>query len=417
MKQLAILIIAIFWMSVSAFGQLTIDACQEMARKNFPLIKQYRLIEKTEEYNISNAKKGYLPQGSLSLNGSYADIRSDMLKSFLGSNNLDTKVGYAMASVKQTVWDGGAINAQKDIAKASSDVDKQNVEVQIYALRDRVNQLFFGVLLLKEQLTQNTSLDKELQINYDKIKAYISGGVANSSDLDEVRVEQLKNVQRRDELNATLKAYCAMLSAMTGDANIASQTFVKPEMRLNSLNASVNRPELQLYNVQKNYYDSQIKYYKSNNMPKVGLSMTGAYAKIWNDRFSNPTLGFFMGGIGLSWNFGNLYSYKNNVRKMEINKQYIDIQRETFLYNNNLDATQKLNEIEKFQKQIKSDDEIILLRNSIRKKAEVKITNGTLSVTDLLTKLNDEDLAEQDKILHEIQLLMAFYNYKNLTNN
>lgn len=416
MKQVILIITGFNIFVITAFGQLTIENCQKMAQDNFPLIKQYGLIEKIAEYNLSNADKGYLPQFSLSANAMYANVKSDLLSNFMGDNNLDSKIAYATAGVNQTIWAGGAIKSQKQMVEASTAVEKQNTEVQVYALRDRINQLFFGALLLKEQLIQNEFLQKELQNNFDRVKAYIDGGVANQSDLDEIRVEQLKNNQHRAELNATYNAYCQMLSTMTGDTSIASQTFIKPKMHVN-VSSSVNRPELKLFEAQNNYYDSQISYHKSNNLPRIGFSATAGLAKIETDNFNSPSLGLVSAGIGLSWNFGNLYTYKNNIQKLKINKQSVNIQKETFLYNNNLEVTQQLNKLAKLKEQIKSDDEIISLRTGIRKTAEIKVENGTLSVTDLLTKLNEEDLAKQGKILHEIQLLMAIYDLKVLANN
>ncbi len=416
MKRLAILVTIVSHACTAAFGQLTIESCQEMARDNFPLIKQYGLIEKTAGYNISNANKGYLPQFSLSANAMYATIKSDILNSLVYDDNINSKVAYATLGVNQTIWAGGAIKSQKQMVEASTAVEAQNTEVQVYALRNRIDQLFFGALLLNEQLAQNESLQKELQNNYDRVKAYIDGGVANQSDLDEIRVEQLKNTQQRDELKTTCNAYRQMLAAMTGDTAIISQTLMKPDMQMCDATV-INRPELKLYEAQGSYYDSQISYYKSNNLPKIGFSATAGLAKIGNDNFNSPSLGLFTAGIGLSWNFGNLYTYKNNIQKLQINKQSVSVQKETFLYNNKLETTQQLNNIAKLKEQIKSDDEIISLRTGIRETAGAKVESGALSISDLLTKLNEEDLAKQNKILHETQLLMAIYKLKDLKNN
>ena len=194
--------------------ELTLEECQQQARAHYPLIKRYGLIEKTKEYNISNADKGYLPQVSLSAKASY---QSDVTEIPVDLPGIDIrgmrKDQYqAMLQLDQVVWDGGNIRARKEVTRATSEVDKQKLEVDMYAINERVNQLFFGILLLKEQLKQNQLMQEELQRNYDNVTAYVKNGIANQVDLDAVKVEQLNNIQQRHTLEATYRAYGKMLS-------------------------------------------------------------------------------------------------------------------------------------------------------------------------------------------------------------
>lgn len=192
--------------------ELTLEECQQQAQAHYPLIKQYGLIEKTKEYNISNAGKGYLPQVSLSAKASY---QSDVTEIPVDLPGIDIrgirKDQYqAMLQLDQVVWDGGNIRARKEVTRATSEVDKQKLEVDMYAINERVNQLFFSILLLKEQLKQNQLMQEELQRNYDNVAAYVKNGIANQADLDAVKVEQLNNIQQRHTLEATfvLTARC-----------------------------------------------------------------------------------------------------------------------------------------------------------------------------------------------------------------
>ena len=40
-----------------AHAQLTLEGCQHSAQTNYPLVRQYGLIEKAREYNLENAGK------------------------------------------------------------------------------------------------------------------------------------------------------------------------------------------------------------------------------------------------------------------------------------------------------------------------------------------------------------------------
>jgi outer membrane protein TolC len=227
-RYLILLILALSIHSYTAFGQLTIEDCQEKAKNNYPQIKQYGLIEQSEAYSLSNANKGYLPQAAILATASY---QSDVTE-LNGVKVVSNDQYKAYAEINQTIWDGGVIRSQKENIIASTEIEKQNLEVNLYSVKDRVNQLFFGILALNELITQNDLLQKELQNNFDKVQAYIQNGVANQSDADIIKVEQLKANQRKAELIATQKSYKEMLSAMIGETEVFTDSLTKPNYSL-----------------------------------------------------------------------------------------------------------------------------------------------------------------------------------------
>ena len=421
MKKVAF-IITLAFISTHApiYGQLSIEDCYKKAQANYPLVKQYGLIEQSREFNLSNANKGYLPQVSLSAKASY---QSEVTKLPITLPNVVIKgvnkdQYQSVVEVNQTIWDGGVIHNQKKITEASSTVDKQKLDVDMYAINERINQLFFGILLLDEQIKQNILLQDELKRNYSQITSYMTNGIANQADLDAVKVNQLNTVQRKVELEATRKAYREMLIAMIGES-IKEETYLtKPSAAESvSLSETINRPELQLFDAQSNLFETQKSMINSKNLPKLGMFVQGGYSNPALNMLKSEFTPYYIAGARLSWNFGGLYTKKNEKKLLETSKQNIAVQKETFLFNTNLKMTQQNNEIDKMKQLMQDDDEIIRLRASIKKAAEIKVENGTLSVTELLREINSEDQAKQNKVLHEIQLLMSIYNYKNTTNN
>ena len=402
------------------YGQLSIDDCYKKAQANYPLVKQYGLIEQSKEYNLSNANKGYLPQVSLSAKASY---QSEVTKLPITLPNVVIKgvnkdQYQSVVEVNQTIWDGGVIHNQKKITEASSTVDKQKLDVDMYAINERINQLFFGILLLDEQIKQNILLQDELKRNYSQITSYMTNGIANQADLDAVKVNQLNTAQRKVELEATRKAYREMLIAMIGESIKEDTYLTKPSAAESvSLSETINRPELQLFDAQSNLFETQKSMINSKNLPKLGMFVQGGYSNPALNMLKSEFTPYYIAGARLSWNFGGLYTKKNEKKLLETSKLNIAVQKETFLFNTNLKMTQQNNEIDKMKQLMQDDDEIIRLRASIKKAAEIKVENGTLSVTELLREINSEDQAKQNKVLHEIQLLMSIYNYKNTTNN
>ena len=430
MKQLILNILLLICLPIGVFGQsITLDECQTKAKANYPLVKQYDLIEQTAQYNISNANKGYLPQLTLSAKATYqSDVTqipavlsqtlSTIAKKDISFQSLSKNQYQAVVEANQILWDGGVISAQKKTTNAGTEVEKKKLEVDLYALNDRINQLYFGILLLNEQIKQNNILQSELETNMNRIAAYKQNGVANQADLDALKVEQLNANQRETELKSTRKSYFIMLSAFTKLKIDENTEFSKPEINLSLLNDTTNhRPEISLFEAQNKIYESQKLLLNAGNLPKLNAFVQGGVGAPGLNMYNPAFSPFYIGGLRLSWNFSGLYSQKNNIRKLDISKKATDIQKETFLFNNSLANKQQQTEIEKLKNTLSNDDEIIRLRENIKKSTSVKVDNGTLTVTDLIREINAEDQAKQLKPLHEIQLIMSVYQLKNNINN
>ena len=422
MKKLFLFTVIVFAFQLISAQSFTLEDCWQKARNNYPLVKQYGLIEKTAEYNLSNANKGYLPQLNISAKATYQSDVTELPEALIRRLGITmeglSKDQYQVAAeASQLIWDGGVINAQKKVTNATKEVEKQKVEVDLYALNERVNQLFFSVLLINEQLKQNEILQDELQTNYKKVEAYKQNGVANQADLDAIKVEQINAEQRKIELLNTKTAYLKMLSNFTKMEIDENATLIRPEKNLFVLQDTVNyRPELNLFAAQNKFYENQKKMVNAGNIPKLSAFLQGGYGKPALNMFANEFAPFYIGGIRFSWNLSGFYSTKNNISKLDISKQNVAIQKETFLFNTDLKNEQDKLAIKNLQALLNTDDDIIRLRENIKKVAVSKVENGTLTVADLIREINAENQAKQLKSLHEIQLIKRLYEVKNNIN-
>ena len=405
------------------FAQLSIEACYEKARANYPLIKQYGLIEKTKEYNLSNAAKGYLPQVTFSAQATYQSDVTEIPIDLDAIGLTGVKIPsvsqdqYKMElALNQTLWDGGAIRSERKTLRTQAEVDQRDMDVSMYTINERVNQLYFGVLLAEAQLEQNKVLQAELRRSCEQVSSYIKNGIAQQSDLDAIRVDLLKAKQTEAQFEHTKRAYREMLSRLIGEEIGEETRLVKPEA-VRPLTKENNRPELELYQARIRNLRAQDSRITAGMMPKLGLFVTGGYGKPGLDMFEDNFKAYYLAGVRLSWNLGSLYTRKNDRRKIQTGIRSIETQRETFLFNTLLDVAQRNATIDKYIDQLKYDDEIIALRGSVKRASEAKMANGTLSGTDLTRDIHAEQSAIQDKILHEIELLMAIYNLRYAINN
>lgn len=409
------------WISCPA--QLTIEECYRLAQANYPLIRQCGLIEKTREYNLENAARGYLPQLNFSAQATY---QSDVTKipidlEALGFAGVETPTlsqdqYKAELVLNQTLWDGGAIRSQRKAIRTGAEVEQQELEVNLYTLNDRVNQLYFGILLTDAGLEQNRVLQAELQRHCNEVASYMKNGVANQADLDALRVELLKARQDEAQLVHTRRAYVTMLAKFIGRELAEDVTLARPrgDRPLSSAN---HRPELALFDAQIANLRAQDSRVTAGLMPRLGLFLTGGYGKPGLDMFENDFQAYYVAGVRLSWNIGNFWTQKNDRRKIQTNIHSVEVQRETFLFNTALDATQHDATIDRYVEQVKYDDEIIALRRSVRQASEAKMANGTLSGTDLTRDIHAEQAAILSKAQHELEMLLAIYQRKYATND
>lgn len=416
MKRILFFVMLVFAV-VPAFTQITLDECRSLARANYPLIKRFSLVEQSRSLSVSNASKAWLPQVSLSARASY---QSDVTRIPVDIPGVDispmSKDQYDVSvHVSQQIYDGGSVSSSKRLADARSDVEREKVNVAIYDVYERVDQLYFGILLLDEQIRQVRLLQDDLSLSSKSVSGMLRGGVASQTDLDAVKVEQVKARQSETSLLTSRATYLKMLSTFIGKPLGDSVSLVRPDEADVSVVVN-NRPELSLYNAQNRLLDQQRNVLDTYLRPRIGLFLQGGYGNPALNMLKNKFEAYYKVGATLTWNFGNLYTRANDKRKIDTDRLGIEAEREVFLFNTGLQSELQRGNIESLRRQISQDDEIISLRERIRSKADVKVANGTETVNEMLRDINAVSEARLTKAFHEIQLLQEIYKLKNINN-
>ena len=392
---------------------LTLEACKQRAEANYPAVSQYRLIELTRDFTLENAAKAWLPQVSASVSGvAFTDLLdvNDRMKRL----GIDTKntMASGMVMVNQNVYDGGQIHAQRQIARAQADVQRQQLAVSMYDLNRRVEQLYFGVLLLDAQIKHTQLLQEDLSLSRKTVEAMQKGGIANQSDVDAVAVEQENALQLLDAQQASRLAYLRMLGLFIHQS-LSNDVQLQMPVALELKTREVYRPELSYYQARESLLEAQRKQLNSRLFPTLKAFGMGIYHTKVTDLMKN---GMLAGGLTLSWNIGALYTRKNDFRKLDVERQQVESERAIFLFNNRLEVENTEGNIAMLKKQLVRDDEIVRLREQIRDKSEKKVRLGTESVNEMLRDINAVSKARQQRSTHEIQLIEALYALKTKIN-
>lgn len=406
----------------------TLEECQQAAERNYPLIKQYGLIEKTTQLTVANIQKGWLPQVSASAQATYqSDVMSwpDQMKTMMTGMGTDmkglTKDQYRVGiDVNQTLFDGGVISSQKAIARQQGKVQEAQTEVQLYNVRKRVNEMYFSLLMLDEQIVLNHDMQELLAGNERKLQAMVKSGTAAESDWQSVKAERLKVMQQATSLESQKRMLTMMLSTFCGiETNIIQKPLVKAEN--GELMSESHRPELRALDAQIGLLNAQEKALNAALMPKLGVFAQGYYGypglNMFEDMMSHKWSLNGIIGARLTWNIGALYTRKNDKAKLQLQRDLTESNREVFLFNNRMEQLQQSEEISRYKQLMNDDAEIISLRAAVRKAAESKLSHGIIDVNDLLREINQENAARVQQSIHEIEMLKEIYDNKITTNN
>jgi len=417
MKRLLSVLLILPVMLLAQSQSLTLQKAYELAQQNYPLIKQRELIKQTSEYSEENLGKGFLPQINLSGQATYQSAVTQVKLPAPGIfiEPLSKDQYRIVGDVNQLIYDGGAIKQQKGIQYLSDEVEQQKIEVELYKLKERINQIFLAVLFLDEQLKQVDLVRSDLNNGITRVEAQVNNGVALRSNLNVLKAELLKTDQRAIEIKATRKGYIDVLSLFINQSLPENIKLEKPVVTGSVLNSDIQRPELKLYSTQEKLLGGQYKVVGSRTKPKASLFFQGGYGRPSLNLFTNDFDFFYTTGLRLNWSIGGFYTEKREKKIIELNQKTIDIQKEVFLFNTNTQLKQQQSEFDKFQKLIATDNDIIDLRIKVKDAAKAQLENGVITANDYLREVNAEDQARLSLITHQIQLLQAQINYQTIS--
>ena len=416
-KLLLLSVLAVLFPAVRA---QSLEECRQAAEHNYPIIRQYDLIARTTELTVRNIQKAWFPQISVTAQGSYQNkvtawpenlqgLFAQMGLQLQGLSRDQYKVGI---DVRQTLFDGGAIGSRREIARGEGAVQAAQTEVDLYKIGQRVHEMYFGLLLLDEQLRLNADVNALLRSNEAQLAAMLKGGTASAGDFENVKAERLSAEQQQTELLSQRQTLQRLLSLFCG---IPVDSIRRPAVP-NLPSGENKRPELRLFDRRLQLTDAQEKAVDAQLLPQLGLFAQGYYG--------NPGLNLFedmmkrrwswngIAGLKLTWNLSALYTHRNEKSKLRVQRELIENARQQFLFNNQLDETQQSENVRRFRAIAQRDGEIIALRTAVRKAAESKLAHGIIDVNGLLREINKENAAKTQQAIHEIDMLKAMYDLK-----
>jgi outer membrane protein TolC len=399
--------------------KLSLQQAYDLAREHYPVIRQKDLVRQTANLTIENLSKGYLPQLNISGQATYQSDVTSVPVSIPGIKiDAPSKDQYKIqAELTQLLYDGGSTHAQRNVQNANAQVEEQKAEVELYKVKERINQLYLGVLLVDAQLEQVKEVKDDIELGIKRVAAMVKNGTAFRSNQLTLEAELMKNDQRVIELNANRKGLVDVLSLFIDRSLPADVKLEQPTIPMTLVKESVARPELKYYSYQNNLFKVQNQLISAKNRPKLNLFVQGGYGRPGLNMLKNEFALFYVAGARLNWGLGNLYTTKKEREILQVNQRMVDVQKDLFMLNTNTLLKQQEAEVSKLSQLIQSDEQIIGVRGQVKEAALAQLTNGVITTNDYLKEVNAEDQAKQLLLTHQVQLLQAQINYRTISGN
>lgn len=426
MKRIVAIFIAGVILPVCAHAEITLEECLEKAEANYPLIEKYELVERTTDLMLSDVNKSWLPRVGVYGQGTVQNVVPEFPRSLneviamlgqkpKGLGHVQYKIG---VDVNQTIWDGGTSKAQREIERAQLAEQQASIAVKMYGVREKVMNLYFGILLMDEQIAQTENTAELLQANLSTMRSMLAGGVAMQSDVDMIEAQLLAIRQQITAARSCVNGYRDVLGVYLGES-LEGKRLQKPMATMPS-DLECARPELELFEAQERLNKARNAAIESTVMPKMGLFAQAYYGYPGFNYFEsmiNRNMSWnLLAGVKVSWNIDSFYTKKNSRKKLALAGEGIENDRDVFLFNTRLQTSAETEEINGLRAVMEDDERIVELRGNVRRAAESQLKNGVIDATALLAKITDENQARLTAKYHEIQLIQSIYKFKNTIN-
>ncbi len=413
MKTRIIILVILLYSIQSWSQQITLESCYQLVKENYPLAKQKAILnnQNTLELDAIDTKK--LPQLDFDAQAVYLSDVTQIPLPDTGVEPPNNDQYRATLSINQLIYNAGSINATSNVKLAQLKTQQQQLEVSLYQLKQRINQLYFSILLHDESIKLLEAKRKQLETQLQEVKSGIQYGTILPNSDKVILAELLKIKQQKTEVTNNKKLLLDTLSTLIGVSLNESTTFQKPEIATR-LSPTLQRPELELFQLKMDEIESQQQLIQKDNMPKLFGFASGGVGNPGLNMLDNSFQPFYTVGVKLNWNVFDWHANKKKRESLLINKDIVKNETEIFELNTNIELNKYESEIAKISETLTLDSQIIKLRNEVLQTSESQLRNGVITASNYIVELTNLFEAENTFATHSIQLELAKANY-NIT--
>lgn len=411
MKKISLYLIAFLPFLGFTQQKITLSECYNWAEKNYPIAKQTSLLQQKATYEIDALNKAKLPTVNLNAQATYQSAVTQIPFSLpnMTVDPLNKDQYKATLDVNQLIYNGGIIDANSKLKTAQTLTQQQQVAVNLYQLKSRINYSFMMILLWQDQRELLVAKQNTINSKVKEVKSGVKNGAILPSSEQVLEAEILKLEQALTE-NAFQRSKelqnLASLTVTTFDSNTILE---KPAT---NIEVTGIRPELQFFELQQSQIEASKDVISKSNLPKLNAFGQAGYGNPALNMLKNSFEGFYIVGLKLNWNVFDWNKSKTDKQALDVAKQIVSTEKETFEINNKMQLNELQSEISKLEAIIKTDTQIIQLREKVVQSFDSQLRNGVITSSDYITELNQLFDAKTNQKVHQTQLELAKINYQ-----
>ena len=407
-----LILMIVFHGHLVAQESFTLEECYSLAIENYPKLRSADISRQISTLNQLDLNTACLP--SITTQGQ-ATWQSDVTKVDIPNAPFDiphlSKDQYRISvDIRQNIWDGGITHSRRQLEESVLQTSLSNLEVELYRLNEQVVQAFYAALTLNLKIQALEKHSETIKAQRDKVDSGIRNGTIEQVNAVILDAEQLQIRQALEEMTSGRDISLSILSLLTGK-EISATASLKQESHKIRNQVAVNRPELKYFDSVKEQMDQQARITSNLRNPKIfGFGQAG-YGKPGLNMLKNEFEPYMVIGAGISWNITDWGKTRRAIQLLEYGKQNIDVERNTFLHQLELLRTRQWEEILRLERQLQTDGDMIILRQSITRDAETRMINGIITAADYLRELNLETIAGINLATRRLQIEEAYNKY------
>lgn len=409
-NKLILLFLLLLPIALSAQQTLTLEDCYNRAEQHYPLAAQTQLLAQKSSYEIAAINKSKLPKVDLNAQSTYQSDVIGLPMSLPGVESLNKDQYRATLDVNQLIYNGGLISINTQLKETQTKNNQQQVAVQLYHLKNRINHYYFSLLLLQEKKALLQSKKEVLNTKILEVKSGVkNGALLPASEL--VLEAELTKIRQQDiELDFERIKMLQSLSELTFTELNQETILTQPHATPTRINGK--RPELALYDLQNEQIEIAKRILSKSSLPKISVFGQAGYGNPGLNMLDNSFQSFYMLGLRANWNVFDWGKNKKDKIALDITKEIIQSEKETFEMNTKIELQQMNNEIRKITQLLASDLEMIQTREKIVQSSDIQMKNGVITTAEYLSEFINLFEAKNTLKTHEVQLSLAKSNYE-----
>ncbi|MDA0195368.1 MAG: TolC family protein [Bacteroidetes bacterium] len=403
----------------SVYAQVSLDSCINMAFGHFKYEEESRAYLASSELAEENAQMNWYPQLMLDGNFTYQNENLSIPISVPGFEAPTVPLNFnrLLVQFSQTIYDGSMTSHQKKLEQSKYRLMEGKLEVEKIQLKSKVITLYISLLLIDDQTAIITSKINNINQRMEVLKRASEFGAAAEVNLISLEAKLLTIDQQIVEIQQNKKALLRTFGQMCGVEMTDETDFIYPEIILSTDNNVNRRPEISLLHSQIENYELQKDFQGTKRLPTINAFGSFGAGLPGYDIFNDAVRPMGLIGIGLKWRLWDWGKIRNEMQLLGLQQQIVQSQEVRIRTQLLGELVSQEEEINKYNTLLKSDDHMIALRNRVSTIKAAELENGTITATDYITELDQEEEACLNQKIHELKLLLAKLNYQTLQGN